>query len=207
MNAPLKRNLILLWKNYRFNIFFLLFSIPIWTVSGIPMGSFSLTIPIMTYSAVTIMEQLEEYYKYGSILNSLPVTRSEVVKAKFHSILLIYLFNTVITLTVNLIYSLLGLTEFVRAEMFAVGLSLSFFSSMVYGAAVTALICKFGYGKIKLYTIIIYALTMGINTPVIYVLEKSNFKGLVSAVFIVSGIIVYLVSQQLSLKIYAQKEL
>jgi len=206
MNIALKRNLFIMRKNYFLNIFFMIFSVPLWTVTSNPVGSLNLTIPLMTYTSVYIVEQLEDFYKYDCILNSLPITRDEIVKAKFKSILVIYVINTVLTLITHFIYSVLGVTEFMSGQMFIMGLSLSFLISMIYAALGTALICKFGYEKIKLYGIIIMMITMCTISIPLYILQVSNLMQIASAVFLILGIATYLVSKKFTLKIYAEKE-
>jgi len=206
MNTAVKRNLFIMRKNYLFNAIFMIFSIPLWSATSNPMGSLNLTIPVMTYSSIYLIEQLEDFYKYDCILNSLPVTRDEIVKAKFESILVIYLINTILTLLAHLIYSVLGVTEFMSGQMFVMGLTLSFLISMLFAAVGTVLIYKFGYAKTKLFGIIIMMLTMcSISIP-LYILQKSNLVQFASAVFLILGITAYVVSKKFALKIYAEKE-
>lgn len=206
MNSALKRNLFIMKKNYLYNVMFMVFSIPLWTITSNPLGSLNLTIPLMTYTSINIIEQLEDYYKYNSILNSLPITRDEIVKAKFKSILVIYIVNTVFTLITHFIYSILGVTEFISGQMFIMGLSLSFLISMIYAAIGTVLICKFGYYKIKLYAIIMVMLTMATISIPMYILQGSSLIPLTSAIFLILGIMVYFISQKYTLKLYAEKE-
>jgi len=206
MNIAVKRNLFIMRKNYLFNAIFMILSIPLWSATSNPMGSLNLTIPVMTYSSIYLIEQLEDFYKYDCILNSLPVTRDEIVKAKFESILVIYLINTILTLLAHLIYSVLGVTEFMSGQMFVMGLTLSFLISMLFAAVGTVLIYKFGYAKTKLFGIIIMMLTMcSISIP-LYILQKSNLVQFASAVFLILGITAYVVSKKFALKIYAEKE-
>lgn len=206
MNTAVKRNLFIMRKNYLFNAIFMIFSIPLWSVTSNPLGSLNITIPLMTYSSVYLIEQFEDFYKYDCILNSFPITRDEIVKAKFKSILVIYLINTILTLLAHLIYSALGVTEFMTGQMFVMGLTLSFLISMLFAAVGTVLIYKFGYAKTKLFGIIIMMLTMcSISIP-LYILQKSNLVQFASAVFLILGITAYVVSKKFALKIYAEKE-
>lgn len=206
MNIIVKRNLFILRKNYLFNVIFMIFSIPLWSVTSNPMGSLNLTIPLMTYSSIYLIEQLEDFYKYDCILNSFPITRDEIVKAKFATIIVIYLVNTVLTLLTHLLYSLLGVTEFMSGQMFVMGLSLSFLISMLFAAVGTVLMYKFGYAKTKLFGIIIMMVTMcSISIP-LYILQKSNLVQFASAIFLILGITAYVVSKKFALKIYAEKE-
>jgi hypothetical protein len=193
-------------KNYIFNIIFMIFSIPIWPATSNPMGSLNLTIPLMTYSSIYLIEQLEDLYKYDCIINSLPVTRDEIVKAKFKSIIVIYLINTVLTLITHLIYSLLGVTEFMSGQMLVMGLALSFLISMIFAAVGIVLIYKYGYAKTKLFGIAIMMVTMcSISIP-LYILQRSNLVQFASAIFLILGMTSYVVSKKLALKIYAEKE-
>lgn len=206
MNTIVKRNLFILRKNYLFNVIFMIFSIPLWSVTSNPMGSLNLTIPLMTYSSIYLIEQLEDFYKYDCILNSFPITRNEIVNAKFATIIVIYLVNTVLTLLTHLLYSLLGVTEFMSGQMFVMGLSLSFLISMLFAAVGTVLMYKFGYAKTKLFGIIIMMVTMcSISIP-LYILQKSNLVQFASAIFLILGITAYVVSKKFALKIYAEKE-
>lgn len=206
MSNTLKRNLFIMRKNYLTNVIFMIFSIPFWTITSNPLGSMNLTIPLMTYTSINIIEQLEDYYNYDCILNSLPVTREDIVRAKFESIIIIYLVNTALTLTAHLVYSALGVTEFITGQLFLMGLSMSFMISMIYAAAGTALICKYGYSKTKLYAAIMVLLTMATISIPIYMLRGSGMMLLSSAVSFAFGIAVYFVSQKFTMKIYCQKE-
>lgn len=206
MNRALKRNLFIMKKNYLFNVIFMIFSIPLWSATSNPMGSMNLTIPLMTYTSIYLIDQLEDFYKYDCILNSLPITRDEIVRAKFLSIIVIYLINTVLTLLTHLIYSILGVTEFISGQMFVMGIALSFLISMIFAAVGTVLICKFGYAKAKLFGIIIMMLIMTTISIPIYILQKSNLVQFASAVFLILGITAYVVSEKFALKIYSEKE-
>lgn len=206
MNRALKRNLFIMKKNYLFNVIFMIFSIPLWSATSNPMGSMNLTIPLMTYTSIYLIDQLEDFYKYDCILNSLPITRDEIVKAKFLSIIVIYLINTILTLLTHLIYSILGVTEFISGQMFVMGIALSFLISMIFAAVGTVLICKFGYAKAKLFGIIIMMLIMTTISIPIYILQRSNLVQFASAVFLILGITAYVVSEKFALKIYSEKE-
>nr|WP_312577310.1 ABC-2 transporter permease [Sedimentibacter sp.] len=206
MNIALRRNLFIMRKNYFINIIFMIFSIPLWTVTSNPLGSLNLTIPLMTYTSVHIMEQLEDYYKYDGILNSLPINRNEIVKAKFESVLMIYIINTVLTLLTHFIYSVLGVTEFITGEMFLLGLSLSFLISMIFGAVGIALISKFGYEKSKLFGIIAMVIIMSTISIPLFILKGSILIPVISLILMALGITAYVISLKLTLKIYSEKE-
>jgi len=206
MNKALKRNLFIMKKNYLFNVIFMIFSIPLWSVTSNPIGSMNLTIPLMTYTSIYLIDQLEDFYKYDCILNSLPITRDEIIRAKFLSIIVIYLINTVLTLLTHLIYSILGVTEFISGQMFVMGISLSFLISMIFAAVGTVLIYKLGYEKAKLFVIVIMMLIMTTISIPIYILQSSNLVQFASVVFLTLGITAYVVSEKFALKIYAEKE-
>lgn len=206
MNPALKRNLFIMRKNYFFNAIFMIFSIPLWTVTSNPIGSFNLTIPLMTYTSIYIIEQYEDLFKYDCILNSLPVTRDEIVGAKFKSIIVIYFINTILTLVTHLIYSLLGVTEFMSGQMFIIGLSLSFLMSMIFAAVGTLIIFKFGYTKARLFGMVFMMLIMTTISIPLYILEKSNLLQFASIVLLAVGITTFFISRHYSFKIYAEKE-
>lgn len=206
MNPALKRNLFIMRKNYFFNAVFMIFSIPLWTVTSNPIGSFNLTIPLMTYTSIYIIEQYEDLFKYDSILNSLPVTRDEIVNAKFKSIVVIYLINTIMTLITHLIYSLLGVAEFMSGQMFIMGLSLSFLMSMIFAAVGTVIIMKFGYAKAKVFGTVVMMLVMTTISIPLYILQKTNLLQFASIVLFILGIAAFFISKHYALKIYAEKE-
>ena len=206
MSIALRRNLFIMRKNYFINIIFMIFSIPLWLITSNPLGSLNLTIPLMTYTSVYTMEQLEDFYKYDCILNSLPVTRDEIVEAKFKSTLLIYIINTALTLITHFIYSILGVTDFITGEMFLLGLSLSFLLSMIYGAVGIALISKFGYEKIKLFGVLMMVIIMCTISIPLFILQGSALIPFISLIFIIIGIIAYVISLKFTMKTYAEKE-
>ncbi len=206
MSIVVKRNLFIMRKNYWINIIFMVFSVPLWTVTSNPLGSLNLTIPLMTYTSVYIIEQLEDFHKYDCILNSLPIGRYDIVKAKFVSMLMIYVINTALTLITHCVYSFIGITEFITGEMFILGLSLSFLLSMVYGAASIALISKYGYEKVKLFGIIIMIIIMSTIGIPLYFLSGNSSILLISLLFAIFGITVYIISFKSTQKIYMQKE-
>lgn len=206
MNVALRRNLFIMRKNYLMNILFMIFSIPLWTFTSNSLGFMNLTIPLMTYTSVYIVEQLEDLYKYDCILNSFPIKRNEIVKAKFKAVIIIYVINTALTLITHFIYSTLGVTDFVNGEMFLLGLSISFLISMIYGAVGIALISKFGYEKIKLFGILMMLIIMSTISIPLYMLQGSVLIPLMSLIFIIIGITSYVISLKATIKIYDAKE-
>lgn len=206
MNKALKRNLYIMHKNYLFNIVFMIISIPFWGITSNHLGGMTLTVPMMTYSSVSIIEQFEELYNYNCILNSLPISRIEIVKSKFSSVLIIYFLNTILTLITELIYRILGVTEFVSFEMYILGIALSFLLSMIYGAGGTALVSRVGYGKLKIFGIILLLITMSTVTIPLFLLQNSNYILQVSAIFIIIGVVLYFIFQKYTMKVYLDKE-
>jgi len=206
MCVALRRNLFIMRKNYLTNILFMIFSIPLWTFTSNSLGFMNLTIPLMTYTSVYMMEQLEDLYKYDCILNSLPIKRDEIVKAKFKSVLIIYIINTALTLITHFIYSILGVTDFINGEIFLLGLSISFLISMIYGAVGIVLISKFGYEKVKLFGILMMLIIMCTISIPLYMLQGSVLIPLISLIFIMLGIASFVISLKNTIKIYDAKE-
>jgi hypothetical protein len=195
-----------MFKNYFFNIVFLILSVPLWSITGNNIGGMILTIPIMTYSSISIIEQYEELYNYDCILNSLPISRYDIVKSKFKSVFMIYLFNTVLTLAIELGYSMVGVKGFMSADMYILGISLSFLLSMTYGAGAVFIICRFGYGKLKAFGIILMFIIMTTLSIPMYILQNGNYILQVSAVIIALGTAAYFIFQKYTIKIYSEKE-
>lgn len=206
MNKAVKRNLYIMIKNYFFNIVFLILSVPLWGITSNNIGGMTLTIPIMTYTSISIIEQYEELYNYDCILNSLPISRYDIVKSKFKSIFIIYLINTVLTLVTELGYSMLGVKEFIPANMYILGISLSFLLSMIYGAGAVFIICKFGYGKLKTFGIILMLIIMSTLSIPLYILHNGNYILQASTIIIILGAAVYFILQKYTIKIYYEKE-
>lgn len=206
MNNALKRNLFIMKKNYMYNLIFMIISIPLWTITSNTLGSFNLTIPLMTYTSVNVMEQLESYYRHDIILNSLPVTRDEIIRAKFNSILIIYLVNVVLVLITHTIYSMFGVTQFIAGKMFILGMSLSFLYTMIYCAIGIAMIYKYGYDKLKIYSAVMVMITMCTVSIPMYLLSGSNLTTLLSAIFLILGTAIFIMSLKHTLKIYKDKE-
>ncbi len=206
MNNALKRNLFIMKKNYMYNLMFMIISIPLWTITSNTLGSFNLTIPLMTYTSVNVVEQLESYYRYDLILNSLPVTRYEIIKAKFNSILIIYLVNVVLVLITHTTYSMFGVTQFIEGKMFILGMSLSFLYTMIYCVIGIALIYKYGYDKLKLYSAVMVMITICTVSIPVYMLNGSDLITLLSAILLIIGAVIYIISLKHTLKIYKDKE-
>lgn len=207
MNKAVKRNLYVMLKNYMFNIIFAIVSIPIWGITYNQIGGIVFAVPIMTYVSFSILEQYEELYNYDRILNSLPISRVDIVEAKFKSMFIIYLINTVFTVVVDLVYSMMGLKEFITANMYILGISMSFLLAMAYGAVGISIVCKFGYNKLKIFGFFIIMIAMIVINIIIFILQQNNYTILISsAILIFLGIVLYFVCKRYTVKNYLNKE-
>lgn len=136
MKAAIKHNLLLLKRVKLVLIFLIIILIGTYIKAGT--GLFITVIPTVVIISVLTMEEIDRE-KYG-ILFSLPITRAEFSKAKFFTLLIIYVVAMLFTFTLYFFSVLIGITKAIDIIPFMLELVITFPLSIFLGGIGVAFI-------------------------------------------------------------------
>ena len=129
MKAAIKHNLLLLKRVKPALILLIIFLIGIYIKKGT--GLFIIVIPTVVIMSVFTMENIDRE-KYSTLF-SLPITRAEFAKAKFMTLLIIYVVAMLFTLTLYFFSVLIGITKAIDIIPFMLELVITFPFSILLG--------------------------------------------------------------------------
>lgn len=122
MKAAIKHNLLLLKRVKLVLIFLIIILIGTYIKAGT--GLFITVIPTVVIISVLTMEEIDRE-KYGTLF-SLPITRAEFSKAKFFTLLIIYVVAMLFTFTLYFFSVLIGITKAIDIIPFMLELVITF---------------------------------------------------------------------------------
>lgn len=122
MKAAIKHNLLLLKRVKPVLIFLIIILIGTYIKAGT--GLFITVIPTVVIISVLTMEEIDRE-KYGTLF-SLPITRAEFSKAKFFTLLIIYVVAMLFTFTLYFFSVLIGITKAIDIIPFMLELVITF---------------------------------------------------------------------------------
>ena len=122
MKAAIKHNLLLLKRVKPVLIFLIIILIGTYIKAGT--GLFITVIPTVVIISVLTMEEIDRE-KYGTLF-SLPITRAEFAKAKFFTLLIIYVVVMLFTFTLYFFSVLIGITKAIDIIPFMLELVITF---------------------------------------------------------------------------------
>lgn len=129
VKTAIKHNLLLLQKIHPAYVVSILFIIILWIKNGSSL--FIVVIPVITTLSIIAIESFDG--KIYDTLFSLPITRKETAKAKFLTLLIVYVITTLFILTLHYISVLNGTTKLIENLPFILELSLTFPLSVFLG--------------------------------------------------------------------------
>lgn len=136
MKAAIKHNLLLLKRVKLVLIFLIIILIGTYIKAGT--GLFITVIPTVVIISVLTMEEIDRE-KYGTLF-SLPITRAEFSKAKFFTLLIIYVVAMLFTFTLYFFSVLIGITKAIDIIPFMLELVITFPLSIFLGGIGVAFI-------------------------------------------------------------------
>lgn len=167
-------------------------------------GLFFIIIPSMTYISYFISEQLENIYKTGTILNSMPVNRKSVVINKYLSILIMYFINLSIGITVFYIFKTLNIISY-SIENIANGVLVSLSVSMLIAGIGIPSVLKFDAWLSKIINVAVFIVIIEVLIPIKNLISLNTLSAESKGALLLS-ILIYISSFAVSLKIYKNKE-
>lgn len=199
----------------RWNIFFLLgitFFILFVADTTMPEIQYLVIASMIAFSASIIPFAYEDVNHSEFIIQSLPVTRSEIVLAKYIGVIFNILFGILLTTFLYFLLSIINIQDIYFLKMDLI-LPIPFIVFLMVSINFP-LYFKIGYRKAKLANILVYmALFMGVNL-LVRDFEKTSFTfealtEIPSLNFLIpiGVVIVTVLSIMLSLKLYSDKEL
>ncbi len=167
-------------------------------------GLFFIIIPSMTYISYFISEQLENIYKTGTILNSMPVDRKSVVINKYLSIFILYFMNLFIGIAIFYIFKILNIISY-NLENVSNGIIVSLSISIIIAGIGIPSILKFNAWLSKIINVLAFVIIMNIIIPIKNIIGLNALENK-SRIFLIISVLIYISSFVLSLKIYKNKE-
>jgi len=160
----------------------------------------------------------EEKNKCDMVINSLPVTRREVILSKYISIILFSLISVAIMSILGIIVNAFHISYIKLGSITLSEIKSIIFTCVILSSVMFPIYFKFGYTKGRLVTFIIYFIFFGLASTITSSMDEEPIKSIVSAVtganrgtYQILGFIVligiYAVSLILSMGLYEKKDL
>lgn len=205
----------------RYNIFFLIYSL-ILSVAGLKMNRvpgmlYVLSIVIISYVSTLYANSYDEKYKIDIALNSMPVDKKDIVRAKYLALVLRLLVVSGGIIIFTLILNILGIKAAIRTANLW-DLILSFNLLGIFYSVYYPLYYKFEYSKFRIINMGLYILLLVIPGYITKFLKSSmgsrfynwlmHFKNLNQFHLCISILVLMLliISMTISSKIYSKKE-
>lgn len=205
----------------RYNIFFLMYSL-ILSVAGLKMNRipgmfYVLSIVIISYISILYANGYDEKYKIDIALNSMPVDKKDIVRAKYLSLILHLLVISGGIIVFTLLLNRLGVKAAIRTATLW-DLILSFNLLGAFYSVYYPLYYKFEYSKFRIINMGLYLLLLVIPGYITKFLKSNmgsrfytwlmHFKNLNQFHLFISVLVLMLLiaSMTISSKIYSKKE-
>lgn len=174
----------------------------------------------IAYLLIVYSNGYDEKNKSEIILNSLPVRRNSIVTAKYAAILLFFVLGVVITCAAGAVITILNIIPSMRfmelSDVMAIFISIGLMYSIYY-----PLYFKFGTLKLKIFNIVLYMLFLFVPNIIVSLIQENpsnsiavKFLSMIERnpawmLQVFSAIVVFIVmiiSMEISIKIYRNKE-
>lgn len=174
----------------------------------------------IAYMLIFYSNGYDEKNKSEIILNSLPIRRDSIITAKYASVILFFLLSVVLIGILGAVISVLNIIPGTRlievSDVLGIFISLGLMYSIYY-----PLFFKFGSLKLKILNIVLYLIILFVPNILISMIEEnpnnnivlriiSIFEGnpawMLQAFTAILIMIVLIVSMEISIKIYRNKE-
>ncbi|MBE6044419.1 MULTISPECIES: ABC-2 transporter permease [Clostridium] len=205
----------------RYNIFLLVYSLMI-SAFGLKMDHlpgmlYVLSIVMLSYISILYSNGYDEKYKINIALNSMPINKKDIVRAKYLSLILRVLIVSCVIIIFTLILNRLGVKATVRTATFW-DFILSFNLLGIFYSVYYPLYYKFEYNKFRIINMILYIILLVIPGYITKFLKSNiglkfynwimDFRHLNQFQLFTSilVLIVLIISMTISSKIYCNKE-
>ncbi|MGH4121341.1 MAG: ABC-2 transporter permease [Clostridium sp.] len=183
-------------------------------------GLYVLSPTVITYLFINIAVAYDDKNKSEIILNSLPLKRDDIVISKYISTFIFGIVGIICSILIGFIGKTAGLPMFTRLisllDIVSVLTSVCIFSSIFF-----PVYFKFGVARMKIFTVLIFMAFFFVPTSAIdYAIKNPNnifvhkFNYFVSntssltrnSLVLILGLILFLISLMISIRIYKNKE-
>lgn len=202
------RNLYIVKKNSLSSIFLIIFFIVLFKFKGSSTDMIVLVLPLISYVLLSTVAWEDDLQEYDIILNSMPVTREDVINGKFRLFIVYTFINLAVLLAIHLLIKLFTNEGYMNIYNSIFYSSISFFVSTLIGSLYNFIVIKYGYEKSRIISIIIvYSLAF----PYVDVLANININNnfylcIISVICILFSFIIYCMFKRICIKIYQLKE-
>lgn len=174
----------------------------------------------IAYLLIIYSNGYDEKNKSEIILNSLPVRRDSIVTAKYISVILFFILGAVITGIAGAIVTALNIMPSMRfmqlSDVLGIFISVGLMYSVYY-----PLFFKFGSLKLKIFNIVLYMLFLFVPNIIITMVQENPNDNIVRKIMsiiessptwmlqaftAIAIMIVFVISMEISIKIYRNKE-
>jgi ABC-type transport system involved in multi-copper enzyme maturation permease subunit len=207
-------------KTFLYAIIYGIFSMIVFTSTLTARGAYMFGGMSIAYLLIIYSNGYDEKNKSEIILNSLPVRRDSIVTAKYVSIFLFFLLGVAITGVAGAVITPMNIIPGMRfmrlSDVLGIFISVGLMYSVYY-----PLYFKFGSLKLKIFNIVIYMLFLFVPNILVSIIEENPNDNIVRKVIsiiewspawmlqiftIIVIMIVLIVSMEMSIKIYRNKE-
>lgn len=188
-------------------MYLIIFAISIAAVLYAPIQWIAFVYILCAYSIALTMIAFDEQYQSSYLYSSLPVSRKDIIFARFT-------FYFVALCAFNIIYLLLAIVSpaEVLLPLFILILSACFGIGLIYIGLIQALCFRFKYAVVRTFAIIGYAIFISIIVSIGNILEYSPSMvslpspTVLALIFIAVGLIIYGLFYLLGAKLYRRKD-
>jgi hypothetical protein len=207
-------------KTFLYAIIYGIFSMIVFTSTLTARGAYMFGGMSIAFLLIIYSNGYDEKNKSEIILNSLPVRRDSIVTAKYVSIFLFFLLGVAITGVAGAVITPINIIPGMRfmrlSDVLGIFISVGLMYSVYY-----PLYFKFGSLKLKIFNIVIYMLFLFVPNILVSIIEENPNDNIVRKVIsiiewspawmlqiftIIVIMIVLIVSMEMSIKIYRNKE-
>lgn len=217
----IKKDILIQKKTFLYTFLYTIFASAVFSSMG-PSG-FSLYVlspMVTTYMFITLAVQYEDKNKSEIVLNSLPLKRDDIVIAKYISMFVFAILGFTYSITIGFVGIATGIPMFTRS-ISLLDIIFVFTSAAIFSSIFFPVYFKFGFVKMKLFNIVLMMLIFFLpNIAIEYVSESPNnilvqklnyFINNTSSftqnsLALTIGLIIFLTSLMISIRIYNNKE-
>lgn len=196
------------------------FSITFYTVGPSGLGLYVLAPIVVTYMFITNAVNYDEKNKSEIILNSLPIKRAYIVISKYMSTFIFVIISSIYSILIGFIGKSFGFPMYNISIRF-LDIILVLTSVCIFSSVFFPVYFKFGYIKARIYNIMLYMVIFFLpiltfdyisKNPNTLIVQKINYflsntsRFTQNSLAIVTGLIFFLISLMISIRIYNNKE-
>lgn len=214
------KDILIQKKTFLYSLLYGVFAIVAFTGTMTARGAYMFGGMSIAYLLIIYSNGYDEKNKSEIILNSLPVRRENIVTAKYASVIFFFLFGVAVTGIVGAVITIFNIIPGIRyirlSDILGIFISVGLMYSVYY-----PFYFKFGSLKLKIFNIVIYMLFLFVPNLILSMIEENPNNNIVLKILSILEknpawmlqvftaivvVIVMIVSMEISIKIYRNKE-